>query len=571
MNSSANNAPKPDAPPSRTGRRRPSRARRGSLLQWLVGTAIIAFVSLSVAGVFLIPPGEGFDEMLHYSYVSLLADEGRIPLIGKDTIDGSWEERHTRFPEPYNALGSRMTYGEFFEQPDGVRGDAVAQWYGRRDPGEGRIRFQQGSRTNSQAQHPPLYYLTMVPVYKLTAGLPIGHRFLWMRLGSVAIACSSIIFFWLAWRSASGEAQRRLALGIALAVLTPSLVLDIARLGNDSLSMALAAALFWQLLALRNARRPWLTVALIGLLLGLGCLTKGYFPVLTPSVIVAVALVSRRRAGWRTVLAQCALVGMICAAIAGWWHVRSYRISGLWLLTTIELIFQDRPRADIRPLAFMVEFVRGSIVMIATYFYCGTWSWVKIPWAWSLPFGALLGLAAVSFVRRFRSAFLRSWEAAVLVILPALVLGLLWHMWLVIKIYGAGTTPGYYLHVAWPFIALLFGGALLQLRQFWTRALAAASLVGCFIAARAGELAQLLIYGGVAGKDPQGFIAIPDGTGPSAIPEAFRNLGELVPAASGLSFYVLGVAAQLTVLILVAQWLLSSRRWEKSVIQGRAS
>lgn len=526
-------------------------------LQWLVGAAVIAFVSLSLAHVFLIPPGEGFDEMAHYAYVALLADEGRIPVIGKDTMDASWQKRREHFPEPYDGPGPKMTYREFFGQPDDIRREAISQWYARAKRAERPIRYQRGHGPNWQGQHPPLYYLLIAPVYKVTGDLSIGHRLLWMRLVTVIIACSSSVFFWLAWRAATSDAQRRLALGVALAALTPSLVLDIARLGNDSLSMAIAAALFWQLLALRRTRRAWVTVAVIGLLLGLGCLTKGYFPVLTPSVIVAVALVSRRRAGWRTVLAQCALVGMICAAIAGWWHVRSYRISGLWLLTAVELIFQDRPRADIRPLAFMVELVRGSIVMIATYFYCGTWSWVKIPWAWSLPFGALLGLAAVSFVRRFRSAFLRSWEAAVLVILPALVLGLLWHMWLVIKIYGAGTTPGYYLHVAWPFIALLFGGALLQLRQFWARALAAASLVGCFIAARAGDLAQLLIYGGVAGKDPQGFIAIPDGTGPAAIPEAFRNLGELVPAASGLPFYVLGVAAQIVVLVLTTRWLLA--------------
>ena len=86
--------------------------KTSSTLRLLVAAAVIAFVSLSFAHIFLTPPGEGFDEMAHYSYVSLLADEGRIPVIDQDSIDVSWEARRTGFPEPYDALGTRMTYHE---------------------------------------------------------------------------------------------------------------------------------------------------------------------------------------------------------------------------------------------------------------------------------------------------------------------------------------------------------------------------------------------------------------------------------------------------------------------------
>ncbi len=310
---------------------------------------MLAFVSLSLAQVFLIPPGEGFDEMGHYSYVSLLADEGRIPVIGKDSIDASWEQRRTRFPEPYGVRPSTMTYREFFEQPDDARGDALANWYGRPDR---PVRYTKGSRSNWEGMHPPLYYLLMAPVYKLTGGLSIGHRVLWMRLATVIIACSSLVFFRLAWRAATSEAQRRLALGVALVALTPSLVLDIARLGNDALGMPIASALFWQLLALRTSRRPWLTVVIIGVLLGLGCLTKGFFVAFAPGVIVAVAVIGRHHSRRRTVLAQCALMALICIAIAGWWHVRSYRIYGLWMVTNDALMHRGMPGAGLGPLEF---------------------------------------------------------------------------------------------------------------------------------------------------------------------------------------------------------------------------
>ena len=169
-NSSTEPAPKQASQPE---------ARRGSPLQWLIAASLFAFVSLSLAQILLIPPGEGFDEIGHYSYISLLADEGRIPVIGTDSMDMSWEQRRRGFPDPYDALGPRMTYQRFFEQPPDVRREAILAWYG---PPDEPIRFQQGIGSNWQGQHPPLYFALMVPVYKLAGGLSIGHRLLWLRL-----------------------------------------------------------------------------------------------------------------------------------------------------------------------------------------------------------------------------------------------------------------------------------------------------------------------------------------------------------------------------------------------------
>jgi 4-amino-4-deoxy-L-arabinose transferase-like glycosyltransferase len=550
MSASADNGTKPGAGP-RTGQGRLSRACRGGLLQWLLFAAMIAFVSLSLADVFLIPPGEGFDEVAHYSYVSLLADEGRIPVIGRDALDAAWQERREHFPEPY-AVPDAVRYREFFEQPEAARRVALAAWYGRPD---GPIRYRPGRGWSWEGQHPPLYYLLMVPVYKLTAGLSIGQRLLWMRLVSVIIACSSIVFFRAAWRAAAPEAQRRLALGVALVALTPALALDVARLGNDSLSMALAAALFWQLLALRTTKRPWLTVAVVGIILGLGCLTKAFFVAFAPGVIGAVALMLRHRARWRTVLAQCAVVVLLCVAIAGWWPVRSHRLYGMWLVASDALAVRNAPATGLGPLEFAWEGGRWLGVVWATYFYCGTWSFALPPLGWYVPYGVLTVLVVAGFVGRFRPAFWRSGESAVLLALPLVVVGLVWHTVLMLHAKGIGQTSSYYLHITWPFMALLLGGALLQLRRGWTRALIAASLVGCFVTARVGDLAQLLLYGGIAAKAPSGFIAIPEGSGLAALAQAARNLGELVPLGSGLPFYVVGVAAQLAALILAARWL----------------
>lgn len=528
---------------------------RSSLLEWLVALAMIAFVSLSLAQVFLLPAGEGFDEPAHYSYVSLLADEGRIPVMGKDMGDALWERRNRRLPGSYRGPLTKVTYREFFGRPDTVRREAEAAW--RTKPPEAG-RYEPGQYMNWQGQHPPLYYALLVPVYKLTAGESPAQRVLWMRLATVIIGMMSIVFLWLAWGAAVTETRRRLALGVAVAALTPSLVLDVARLGNEAATMAIAAALFWQMLALRVTRRPWLTVVVIGVLLGLGLLTKGFFVGFAPGVLVAVALIARHRFRRRTVLAQCVVVVLLCAAISGWWFVGSHRLYGLWVPTHDAL--KPSGGGGLGPAAFAAEFAGGLALRWATYFYCGTWSWALVPIWWYVPFAVVSALFLVGFVGRFKPAFWRSGEAAILLPLVPLLAAYLAHLVFVVRHEGVAHGGGHYLHAGWPFIALLVGGALVQLRRYWLRALLAAALVGCFLAARAGDVAQLLITGGIGEKAEGAFIHVPPGTGLDAVGTALHNLAELVPLGPGLMFYALGVAAQAAVVVLTCRWLLKGKK-----------
>jgi len=136
---------------------------------------MIAFAALSLAQVFLLPHGEGFDEPAHYSYVALLADEGRIPVLGEDTMDAAWERRYNRLPGPYAKPMTKVTYRQFFEQPDETRAKAVSAW---RTKPSGPNRYAPSRRANWEAQHPPLYYALLVPAYKLAAGESPAQRVL---------------------------------------------------------------------------------------------------------------------------------------------------------------------------------------------------------------------------------------------------------------------------------------------------------------------------------------------------------------------------------------------------------
>ena len=213
------------------------------------------------------------------------------------------------------------------------------------------------------------------------------------------------------------------------------------------------------------------------------------------------------------------------------------------------------PGAGLGPAAFAAELARGLGLRWATYFYCGTWSWALLPVWWYVPFCVASALFLVGegvgwfrAARRDKQPSSYRATATLLLLVPLLAALLARHE-------GVAHGGGHYLHAMWPFTALLIGGALVQLRRTWLRALLAAALIGCFMAYRVGDVAQLLITGGIAGKAQSGFIHVPAGTGLSSIGTALANLGELAPIAPGLVFYALGVAAQAAVVVLVVRCL----------------
>jgi hypothetical protein len=201
----------------------------------------------------LLPPYEGFDETAHYSYISVLSDRHEIPDFLRTPLDATVENDRRGLPQPYNALppfelNGGITYSEFFKN-DGalVHETAVRRlWQKPKEPAS----YTPGQGINWQGQHPPLYYLTMILPYRLARDWPPGMRLLFLRLVSVALACGSLVFWLKAVKLFHSPSARRFLLLAGLAIVFfPSLVYDLARLGNDSLAALLFAGSFYFLLA----------------------------------------------------------------------------------------------------------------------------------------------------------------------------------------------------------------------------------------------------------------------------------------------------------------------------------
>ena len=153
--------------------------------RWIATGVSIAFVSLCLTSVLVLPPREGFDENAHYSYISFLADCGQIPDFRSTPLDASFPEAVGKLPDCYlkppDASGGQgLTYAQFFrEVPLDQRRAAEREfWQAHGQP----ARYRPDADLNWQGQHPPLYYALMV-----VPTSSCGRR----RSASVSSACDS--------------------------------------------------------------------------------------------------------------------------------------------------------------------------------------------------------------------------------------------------------------------------------------------------------------------------------------------------------------------------------------------
>jgi hypothetical protein len=428
----------------------------------VIGLLAGGYFLLGIAHVALLPPWEGFDEYAHYSYIQQIADTGVGPRYPAARISADIERYAAEAPLPYSATppfehNGGLTYHTFFRGPiDAVaRGRALIH----QPPREPR-RFAPGSSFNWQAQHPPLYYFLLTPVYQATRHLGWGRHLLTLRLvsyllgwGAWALAVCGCLL--MARRVPQGNSPlwRWAALGTAWWPLAfPGWFPEFARLGNDSLSALLATGVWW--LAVHSVRKG-LTTQLgifLGVLLGAGALTKGLFLPVAAGLALYWLVRALTLGGWRGLLpvaGRVALMVLVMASIAGWWYLSESQPYG-YPLRSDEVSEFRQGGGLIKGLATNLTpwaWLRGHAALITTVAWAGTWSLARPPYIFIAPLAATVVLVGAGYLwnlRRFPiddSVWLPFWMAA-----PVLA-GLSGHAMLRIAMSGQAITPGYYFHV----------------------------------------------------------------------------------------------------------------------------
>ena len=408
--------------------------RRTAGLVTVLLLAAVALVGLAHAA--LLPPWEGFDETAHWSYIQQLADTGRPPRYGVDGLSADID----RYPGPMTYSGAapfdrtgRPTFRSYAQ-------DGAPLIFG------GPSRYASDSAPNWQAQHPPLYYAVLAPLYRLAQGRGWIDHLLVLRLASYMLAFAGFAVGVLAiWRRGAQFGAWAAAIVAAWPFLFPQFFPEFARLGNDSLCL-LFAGLGWAcLLELLAGEAGWGAAAALGVVLGLALLTKAFFLPIGASagaLLLARWWIGGRRPAW---LGQAVLAGALALAIGGWWYVEKKLETGS-LTGSDEFIRLGRAGGSSALVqGFSAgEFTRGLAVIAATFLWAGTWSLARLSELWLAIPAALLLVCGVDYARGLGRGGLVAW--APLALAAPLAAGLVYHVF----VWMAGTsavTPGWYFHI----------------------------------------------------------------------------------------------------------------------------
>jgi len=220
---------------------------------------LLAYFAIAVQYAARTPAWQVPDEPAHYNYVRYVVENRALPVLDFGDYDQAYLER---FTNPANTPGMSI------------------------DP----LRYE--------FHQPPLYYLLAAPVYALTAG-----NLLALRMVSVALGGALIVVAYLVVREIRPD-RPALALGAAAFVaFVPQHVAMMSGVNNDSLAELLLALILLQMFRalkrgesreLRGLKELKELVAL-GVLLGLGLITKTVDYLAAPIVLVSLLLPALRR------------------------------------------------------------------------------------------------------------------------------------------------------------------------------------------------------------------------------------------------------------------------------------
>ncbi len=447
-----------------------SRGTRWCLLLLLAGIYLIGLAHIAV-----LPPFEGFDETGHYSYLRQIALTGRWTRYG-DTMSADIDAYLAAAPTA-SAMQAKWSYRGFFSAPvETVEAGRAAIHAPRSD----HERWQFGRIGNWQAQHPPLYYVLLAPAFHLSKNWSLAAQLLFLRALSYTLACAGVTLalgaaFRLA-RARGVSAEPFVLAPVLWPLLLPMWFPEMARLGNDSL-VVLLAALTWVFVArITSAERDWRSSLGLGLVLGLGLLTKATFIPLAAAVAGLLAVwfwrgvscENRRRAA-----INMAWMAGVAFMMAGWWYIAQFITTGSLTGSTdaIHLGHAGGLWQGLRERASLQVFGQIPWSWTNTVVWAGTWSFLVPPLRWFLPLlaaWAVIGVGAAIYLTQ-RGLRGIEWLAPMS---AALLLGALLSYSLILIARTGAPSPAWYLHsflpVLWPLLAWGLAGAMGTRGLRWT-------------------------------------------------------------------------------------------------------
>jgi 4-amino-4-deoxy-L-arabinose transferase-like glycosyltransferase len=381
----------------------------------------------------VLPVWEGYDEWSHFAVIRLVALRGQL-LPPRDSMlpeDVAASIDIVPVPWAWKQLGPPvLTHDEFWQLPRETREAREMDF--RVLPRNAQWKDSTGPYRAHEAFQPPLYYWIMAPLMSLFAGAGIARQLLMVRwFGALLCSFTIPLVYRIARQALDHEA---LALGCAAVVaVMPGFALVAGHAGNDCLAAPIFALLIWCSLRIAAGNCALRDQVALGVVLGLGLLTKAYFLTAVPAILVLLIWKLRARAA---IAVSCALL------VGGWWYARSYLQTGtLTGLTDFVMARGAHPESTLQQV-LSIYWPRAIDSILFSHIYAGGWSFLQVrSWMYHVFYAVmLLALIGLARARRTASMLLLAGFYA------GFWLGELYHVIIIWAARGVATSMGYYIY-----------------------------------------------------------------------------------------------------------------------------
>jgi 4-amino-4-deoxy-L-arabinose transferase-like glycosyltransferase len=328
----------------------------------------------------------------------------------------------------------------------------------------------------------------MAPILGMAENWSLPARVLLLRCVSLLLCSFALPLGFAIARRVLGSAPLAICAVAAVACM-PEGMIDLARVGNESLALLLYTLLTYACVRMIDeGPNPWNSL-LIGAALGCGLLTKAYFLTTIPAVCLGYALtLPRAGSSWRRAAALLGASLSIAILSSFWWYRFIHHATGDFTGQIQSVAVNGFPWHERLRVVWRVDWLAALDTAMFSHIWFGGWSFLQVRgWIYHLFYAvglaSVIGLMVLSFRTRPVAPVVNRRSLFMLALLEAcFCASLAYQVTLAQIVYGKPMTNGWYLYcLVFAEIVLICAG-LMALLPLHRRILAPVGLVGLFVA-----------------------------------------------------------------------------------------